>query len=136
MSKVEKKLTFKQEGLFQKGSLDVSEMFRSSVSEAIKKSQYSGEQIVEFIYILTNQKISKNVLDQATSSKQGYRLPAEILHALCIITGSIEPFKVLLGSIGCEVLAPDEHKDLKILRLIKEKERIEKEIERLKKEEE
>lgn len=134
MSKIEKKLIFKTGGLFERGSLDVSEAFRKAVSEAIRKSQYSRDQLVELIEILTNQRISKNILDQATSSKQEYRIPAEVLHALCLITGSIEPFKVLLNSICCEVLAPEEMRDLRLMRLMREKERIEKEIERIKKE--
>jgi len=134
MSKIEKKLIFKPGGLFERGSLDVSEAFRKAISEAIRRSQYSREQIVELIEILTNQRISKHILDQSTSSKQEYRIPAEVLHALCLITGSIEPFKVLLNSIGCEVLAPDEQRDLRLMRLMREKERIEKEIERIKKE--
>jgi hypothetical protein len=131
MSKIEKKLIFKPGGLFERESLDVSEVFRKAVSEAIRRSQYSREQIVELIEILTNQTILKHIFGQSTSSKQEYRLPAEVLHALCLITGSIEPFKVLLNSIGCEVLAPKEQRDL---RLMREKERIEKEIERIKKE--
>ena len=134
MSKIEKKLIFKTGGLFERGSLDVSEAFRKAVSEAIRKSQYSRDQLVELIEILTNQRISKHILDQATSSKQEYRIPAEVLHALCLITGSIEPFKVLLNSIGCEVLAPEEMRDLRLMRLMREKERIEKEIEKIKKE--
>lgn len=132
MSKPEKRLIFQQKGLFERGSLDVSEPFREAVSEAIRKSRYSREQIVEIIEILTNQRISKHILDQSTSSKLEYRFPAEILPALCLITGSLEPFRVLLDSIGCEVIPPEEQKELRLLRLMKEKERIEKEIERLK----
>ena len=129
-------MIFRAGGLFDRGALDVSESFRKAVSEAIRRSQYSREQIVELIEILTNQRISKHVLDQATSSKQEYRLPAEVLHAICVITGSLEPFRILLNSIGCEVLAPEEQRDLRLMRLMKEKERIEREIERLKKDEE
>ena len=106
----------------------MSAEFRKAVSEAIRKSKYSREQVVEMVELLTNQRISKHVLDQSTSSKQEYRIPAEVLHAICFITGSLEPFRVLLGSIGCEVLAPEEQKDLRLMRLIREKERIEKEI--------
>ncbi len=136
MSKIEKKLIFRSGGLFDKGSLDVSEPFRKAVSEAIRKSRYSREQVVELIEILTNQRVSKHILDQSTSSKQEYRLPAEVLHAICLVTGSIEPFRILLNSIGCEVLEPEEQKELRLMRLMREKERIEREIERLRKESE
>lgn len=131
MSKDKNNLTFSQAGLFQRGSLDVSVEFRKALSDAIRKSQYSRDQIVEIIEILTNIRISKHILDQTTSSKQEYRFPAEVLHALCFITGSLEPLKILLKSIGCEVLEPAEAKELRLMRLVREKERIEKEISRL-----
>ncbi|WP_028844706.1 hypothetical protein [Thermodesulfovibrio thiophilus] len=132
MSKDKNNLTFSQAGLFQRGSLDVSVEFRKALSDAIRKSNYSRDQIVEIIEILTKIRISKHMLDQTTSSKQEYRFPAEVLHALCFITGSLEPLKILLNSIGCEVLEPAEAKEFKLMRLMREKERIEREIERLK----
>jgi hypothetical protein len=135
MSNLKEKLTFDINGLFMKGSLDVSKAFRESMSQSIRQCKYSREEIVDLVEVLTNQRISKYILDQSTSSKVEYRIPAEILHAICFITGSLEPFRILLNSIGCEVLAPQEQRDLKLLRLMKEKERIEKEIEKLKKEE-
>jgi hypothetical protein len=133
MSKLRKKLTYKEGApLIEKGSLDVTEGFRKAISEAIKKSGYSREQVVELIEIMTNQRISKHMLDQATSSKKEYRFPAEVLHAFCVITGSLEPFRVLLHAIGCEVVDPAEEKALRLARLLKEKERIEREIEKIK----
>ncbi|MDI6865796.1 hypothetical protein [Thermodesulfovibrio yellowstonii] len=134
MSKSRNSLIFQPSGLFVKGSLNLSGKFRQAISNAIKKSQYSREQIVEMIEVLTEIRISKHILDQSTSSKQEYRFPAEVLHALCLITGSLEPLRVLAGSIGCDVIEPEETRELKILRLQREKERIEREIERLKKE--
>jgi cell division septum initiation protein DivIVA len=135
MSKLRKKLTYKEGAPFiRKGELDVTEGFRKAISEAIKKSGYSREQVVELIEIMTNQRISKHMLDQATSSKKEYRFPAEVLHAFCVITGSLEPFRVLLRAIGCEVVDPAEEKALRLARLLKEKERIEREIEKLKRE--
>lgn len=134
MSKNKKDLMYKPGGLFENGSLDVSDEFRKALTEAIKKSKYSREQIVTLIEMLTNQSISKHMLDQATSSKNGYRFPAEVLHAFCYITGSLEPIKILLKTIGCEVIEPEERKELELMKLIREKERIEKEIEKIKKE--
>lgn len=132
MSKLKNSLIFQPSGLFIKGSLNVSKDFRQAVSEAIRRSQYSREQIVEMIDVLTGVRISKHILDQATSSKQEYRFPAEVLHAFCVVTGSIEPAKILMNSIGCEIIAPQESKELKLMRLMREKERIESEINRLK----
>jgi len=132
MSKIKNVLTFKYEGLFDKGYLNVTKMFRKSLSDAIRRSQYSREQIVEMIEVLTGIRISKHILDQSLSSKSEYRFPAEVLHAFCLITGSLEPFKILLSSIGCEAIDPNESKDLEIMSLLKERERIDMEIRRLK----
>lgn len=121
-------------GLFDNESLNVSSEFRKAIVEAIRKSKYSREQIVQLIQILTGQSISKQMLDQTTSSKTEYRFPAEILHALCVITGSLEPLRVLARAIGCEVITPRERKELELMRLVNQKERIEKEIDRIKKE--
>lgn len=134
MSKSRNSLIFQPSGLFVKGSLNLSGKFRQAISNAIKKSQYSREQIVEMIEVLTEIRISKHILDQSTSSKQEYRFPAEVLHALCLITGSLEPFKILLNSIGCDVIEPSEAKELKLFRLMQEKERLEREINKLKEE--
>lgn len=131
ISKAKNKLIFHQEGLFHT-SINVSEPFRKAISEAIRKSQYSREQIIAMIDVLTGMSISKNILDQTTSSKSEYRFPAEILHAFCSITGSIEPFNVLLNSIGCEVIGPKEAKELRLFRLMRDRDRLNMEITKLK----
>jgi len=134
MSNSSGNLTFNPNGLFQRGYLNVSQKFRAIIAEAIKKSGYSREQIVEMIELLTGIRISKYILDQTISSKKEYRFPVEVLHVFCLITGSIEPFRLLLNSIGCEVLEPSESKELKLIRLMREKEKLEKQIEKIKKE--
>jgi len=128
-----KKLTFRREGI-PKDSLNVSQEFRRAVSEAIKEAGLSREEVVSLVFLLTGLKISKHVFDQATSSKKEYRIPAEVLHAICFITGSLEPMRVLARSIGCEVVEPEEEKELRLVRLIREKKRIEREIKRLQEE--
>jgi hypothetical protein len=111
----------------------VSISFRQSVSEALRSCKYSRDEVVSLIYGLTGHKISKSVLDQMTApSKVEYRFPAEVLPAFCYITGSVEPLKVLAEAVGFEIVDEEESKDLKLLRLMKEKERIEREIAKLK----
>ncbi len=131
MSKSQKFLIFKSEALFQKNSLAINKEFRQAISDAIKKSQYSREQIVEKIEFLTGIRFSKHILDQSTSNKIEYRFPAEVLHAFCLITGSIEPLKILANSIGCEVITPEETKEIRLFRLYQEKKKIEMQIKAL-----
>lgn len=126
-----KQLTYSPGGLFQRGALDVSAEFRRALTEAVRRSEYSREQVVEMIEVLTGVRVTKVFFDQSTSKKLEYRFPAEVLHAFCLITGSLEPFRVLLQAIGCEVIGPEEAKELKLLRLQRQKEAIEREIEEL-----
>jgi len=113
--------------------LKVSAKFRQAITEAVKNSRYSRDEIVSLIYGLTGLKISKQYFDQMTAqSKLDRRIPAEILPALCYVTGDFTPLKVLAEAVGFELVNEEESRELKLLRLMKEKERIEREIAKLK----
>ncbi len=131
MSKRKEILTM-QEGL--KGrDFQVSMRFREALSEAIKNSPYSREQIVAMVFGMTGVKISKHILDSMTApSKKDYRFPAEILPAFCFITGDFEPLRILVETAGFEMIGEDEARVLKIARLEERKREIEEEIRRLK----
>lgn len=113
--------------------LKVSSRFRQAVSDAIRSSKYSRDGIVSLIYGLTGISISKQTFDQMTAqSKVERRIPAEVVPAICAITGDYTPIKILAEALGLEVVTEDENKELKLIRLIREKERLEREIEKLK----
>ena len=113
----------------------VSLRFREALSRAIKKSSYSREEMVSLIHGLTGIRISKHYFDQMTApSKTDRRFPAELLPALCHITGDVEPLRILAEAIELEVIGKEESRQLRLFRLMKEKERIEREIESLKRE--
>ncbi|KAA0257188.1 hypothetical protein FHQ18_11530 [Deferribacter autotrophicus] len=115
------------------GKFKISQRFREALSEAVRGSKYSREEIVSLLHGLTGHKITKQFFDQMTApSKINHRFPAELLPAFCFITGNIEPLKILIEAIGFEMVDEEESKELNLLRLMKEKERIEKEIEKLK----
>ena len=114
-----------QEGLKGK-DFQVSMRFREALSEAIKNSSYSREQIVAMIFGMTGVKISKHILDSMTApSKKDYRFPAEILPAFCFITGDFEPLRILVETAGFEMIGEDEARVLKIARLEERKREIE-----------
>jgi hypothetical protein len=59
-------------------------------------------------------------------SKVDRRFPAELLPALCYITGDTTPLRILADALDMELINDVESRDLKLLRLQKEKERLEK----------
>jgi len=110
------------------GGLDLSLIFRDSLSKALRKSPDSRWQIVAKISELTNHSISKDMLDKYTSSNLDYGFRAEDLTAFCAVTGSIDPFRVLLEPLGCDVLTPGEHDWIKLAKLEKENTQQQREI--------
>jgi len=113
------------------GALDVSLSFRGALSKAISRCKDSRWQIAAKISELTNRNISKDMLDKYTSSNLDYALRAEDLTAFCAVTKSLEPFRVLLEPLGCEVVDPKESKYVRLVRLERENARLQQEIERL-----
>lgn len=145
MSKDRKKLhngLSKQGSLFDtaisEGALDVDLALRDALTRAISqhtaRSKDSRYQIAAKVSELTKRSTSKEMLDKYTSSNQDYCFKAADLSALCAVTGTLEPFRVLLEPLGCEVVGPE---DSKLLRLTKKKQelvRIAAEVEQLERE--
>jgi len=125
----------KQKSLFDteivEGALDVSMAFRGALSKAISQCKESRWQIAAKISELTNRNISKDMLDKYTSSNLDYGLRAEDLTAFCAVTKSLEPFRVLLDPLDCEVADPRESKFVRLARLEQENAKLQAEIQRL-----
>jgi hypothetical protein len=113
------------------GALDVSLIFRDSLSKALTRCKDSRWQAAAKISELTRHNITKDMLDKYTSSNLDYGFRAEGLTAFCAVTGSIEPFRALLAPIKCEVVDPTESKYIKLARLERENARLQEEIARL-----
>jgi hypothetical protein len=126
----------KQGSLFDmeitEGALDVSMAFRDVLSRVLRECKDSRWQVAGKISELTGHNLSKNVLDKCTSGDLSYGLRAEDLPAFCAVTDSIEPFKVLLEVLGCEIVVPEEARLVKLARLERKKAVLEAEIKRLK----
>jgi len=100
----------------KEGALDMSMSFRDALSKALSGCKDSRYQVAAKIAELTKHHISKDMLDKYTSSNPDYGFRAEDLTAFCAVTGSLEPFRVLLAPLACEVVDP---KDSEYIRLAK-----------------
>lgn len=113
---------------------DISNLFRDTIAKTIKKANLSREQVIDGINYLSGLKLSKAFFDQTLSKKLNYRFPAEALPAFCHVTGSLEPLQVLASPLGALVLNENEAKKYKLFKLLEEKAKLEKQIEKLMKE--
>jgi len=110
------------------GAFNIDHQFRSAISEALKKSPKSRYHVAAEMSELVGVDITKTMLDSWTAErKEGHRFPAIFLPAFCKAAGSTEPLKLLAKSAGSFVLPGPEA-------LRSEINRIEEEIENLKKE--
>jgi hypothetical protein len=113
------------------GALDVSLAFRDALSKSLSRCKDSRYQVAAKISELTKRNISKDMLDKYTSSNQDYGFRAEDLTAFCAVTGSLEPIRVLLEPIDCDVVDPNDSKYVRLAKLTQEKGRLLTEIARL-----
>ncbi|MDR2018535.1 MAG: hypothetical protein LBQ00_06670 [Syntrophobacterales bacterium] len=110
------------------GALDVSMAFRDALSKALTSCKDSRYQVAAKISELTKRNISKDMLDKYTSSNLDYGFRAEDLAAFCAVTGSLEPFRVLLSPLRCDVVDPHDSEYVRLAKLNQEKTRLLNEI--------
>jgi hypothetical protein len=115
----------------KEGALDISMSFRDAMSKALAASKDSRYQVAAKIAELTKRNISKDMLDKYTSSNPDYGFRAEDLTAFCAVTGSLEPFRVLLAPLGCEVVDPKDSKYVRLAKLNQQKTNLLTEIARI-----
>src|SRR3990167_1973459 len=97
---------------------DVPLDLRAALVRAIKGCALSRYQIAAQISELMGRDLTKDMHDKYTAeSADGHRLPAEIVPALCCVTGSYDPLRTLAGAMNCAVAGPDEKKEMEITRL-------------------
>lgn len=116
------------------GSLDIDAKLRECLSNLLRGCGLSRYQVAARVSELLGRTVSKEMLDQYTSSKPDFRIPAVVLHALCHVLGSVEPFKILLNPIGCDVSTPEESKYMRIAKLEAQKAELDRAIENIRRE--
>ncbi len=118
------------------GDMNISYRFRQAISEAVRHSKHSREEICALIFGLTGgMRVTKAYFDQMSStaaSKATRRFPCEILPAFCAITGDLTPLSILAESAGCTLLDRKKSEMLEIVELSFKKEKIETQIKELK----
>ncbi len=83
----------------------IDAQLRRWLSSAIKTSPLSRFAIAARLSELQGREISKFQLDSWTAeSKDGYRLPAEFIPALCFILNDITGLKILVAPLGIKIL--------------------------------
>ena len=97
---------------------DLSLDLRLALVRAIKNCPLSRYDIAGRISELMGRDLTKSMLDKYTAeSAEEHRIPAEIVPALCLVTGSYDPLRTLAAALNCYVAGPDESKELDITRL-------------------
>jgi hypothetical protein len=114
----------KQGSLFDtaiiEGSLDLSHAFRDVLSRALSGCKDSRYQVAAKISELTKRNTSKDMLDKFTSSNLDYEFKAVDLPAFCMVTRTIEPFRVLVTPLDCNIVDPEDSKHLKLAKLLQQ----------------
>lgn len=87
------------------GSFGISAQLKGMLSEGIKRSGMSRYEVAAKISELLGWELTKTMLDAYTAeSKEGHRVPAEILPAFCFVTGYYEPLRLLSRTAGGQFL--------------------------------
>lgn len=114
------------------GSLSIHQPLRSALVAAISGSSLSRYQIAARMSELVGREITKTMLDAyAAESKEGHRLPAELLPAFCEATGDWRPLIILVEALGGMVLSPKEKAFVQLVKIEREKKRLERRAEQL-----
>jgi hypothetical protein len=114
------------------GSLDLSMAFRDTLTRLFSGCKDSRFIIAAKISEASKKDISKDMLDKCTSSNTDYGLRAEHLPAVCYVTHSLDPARVLLAPLGAAVLGPEEADYVRLARLVQEDQKRQLEIAQLK----
>ena len=101
------------------GSLaDLSPDLRTALVRSIKNCPLSRYDIACQVSKLMLRDLTKDMLDKyCAESADGHRLPAEIVPALCMVTGSYDLLRTQAAAVNCVVSGPDEARELNITRL-------------------
>ncbi|OPY02559.1 MAG: hypothetical protein A4E60_00968 [Syntrophorhabdus sp. PtaB.Bin047] len=113
------------------GALDLSLIFRDSLTKALSACKDSRYQVAAKISELTRRNLSKDMLDKYTSANLDYGFRAEELTAFCAVTRSLEPFRALLTPLSCDVVDPEDSKHLRLARLLQQQMTLTTEIARI-----
>jgi hypothetical protein len=90
------------------GSANVRDGLRAALVEALKHPAKSRWQIAGEMSHLTGTEISKYQIDAWVAESKEHRIPAEYVPALCRVTESYEPLRVLTEAAGVYLMKSEE----------------------------
>ncbi len=115
------------------GSLDIHHEFCAALSRAISRSGKSRYQVASEMSEMIGRDITKSMIDAYTAeSHHEHNFPAEYLPAFCIVCQNFDPLKLIGRHSRCEVLESQEAIYAVIARYEKQKQDLEKQINKLK----
>lgn len=90
------------------GSANIRERLRAAVADALKHPAKSRWQIAGEMSHLLGIEISKYQIDAWVAESKEHRIPAEYVPALCRVTESYEPLRVLTEAAGVYLMKSEE----------------------------
>lgn len=112
------------------GRLNVNARLQAAIREAVKRAPKSRETIADEMTDLVGQGITVHQINNWTAESHPHRIPAELLPAFCMSTGSMEPMRVLAEAAGVFTLPPPDALRADVQKLREQKRDIEGEIRR------
>lgn len=123
------------------GSLNVDLELRNAIAHAISQCNKDRSQIREEIYELTGTDFSINSLNNWTAecrsknsdnedlnNNKRWGVPAEMVPAICYVTGDNRPMEVLVSTIGLKLMTPQQQVALRVSQLEEAEKKIKREL--------
>ena len=111
----------RQQGLFDRdeevvpGTINDAAMIRATLTEAIRKSGKSREQIAESMSRLTGTQVTVRRLNAFTAeSREDFRFPLELTRAFCMATEDFTLLRNMIEMAGFRVVTKTEFDVLKL----------------------
>lgn len=111
------------------GALDIDSAVRGIVTDAIRKSRKSREQIAEEMSYLVSRSVTKTMLDCYTSETKEHQFPVRFLPAFCQATADYRALRLLADRANLVLITPAEAQLIDVARRLEAKRRADAEFE-------
>ena len=103
---------------------DVLDDAAAALAEAIRRSRWSREQLIDQLRYLLGREISIARLNAWTSPTNANRIPADVLIALCQILGDWSPLAALIAPAGMTLATPADRAAAELGDVLLEREKL------------
>jgi len=112
------------------GSLDLDHELRAWLVRAASRSSFSRAIVAARVGELVGRTdLSQAVFDAwCAESKEGYRVPAAYIPALCVVLRDDGGLRIMAQALGCDVIGPQERDALDLTRKRLQLERLQDEV--------